>query len=128
MDTYYDLPETPDRSIKNLLERPDIEAVIIALPILAQPDVIRAAFRNGKHVLSEKPIAKDSTVAQQLIDEYMPYRNKGLVWSVAENFRFIDPITYGVQQLKRLSGEVTGFQISVHDYIKDGNPFFATEW
>lgn len=110
------------------MERSDIEAVVIALPILAQPDVIRASFKSGKHVLSEKPIAKDSTVAQQLIDEYMPYRKKGLVWCVAENFRFIDPITYGVQQIKLLGGEVTGFQISVHDYIKDGNPFFATEW
>lgn len=128
MDAYFDSPQTADRSIGNLLERPDIEAIIIALPILAQPDVIRAALKSGKHVLSEKPIAKDSTVAQQLINEYEPYRNKGLVWSVAENFRFIDPITHGVQQLKRLGGEVTGFQISVHDYIKDGNPFFATEW
>lgn len=128
VDTYYDTPETPDKSLNKLLERSDIDAVIIALPITAQPDIIRAALKAGKHVLSEKPIAKDSTVAKQLIADYEPYKANGQVWAVAENFRFIDPIAYGTEQLKRLGGEVTGFHVSVHDMVKDGNPFYDTEW
>ncbi|PCG91202.1 Hypothetical protein PENO1_095010 [Penicillium occitanis (nom. inval.)] len=128
VDAYYDSPETPDKSLSKLLERSDIDAVFIALPITAQPDIIRAAWKAGKHVLSEKPIAKDSTVAKQLIADYELYKAKGLIWGVAENFRFIDPITYGTEQLKRLGGEVTGFHVSVHDMVKDGNPFYATEW
>ncbi|KAE8550243.1 hypothetical protein EYB25_006464 [Talaromyces marneffei] len=128
VDAYYDNPETPDRSLSNLLERSDIDAVIIALPITVQPDIIRAAWKAGKHVLSEKPVAKDSTGARQLIADYEPYKAKGQVWAVAENFRFIDPITYGTAQLERLGGAVTGFHVSVHDMVKDGNPFYATEW
>lgn len=79
-------------------------------------------------MLSEKPIAKDSTVAKQLIAEYEPYKSKGLVWSVAENFRFLKPITFGAEQLRRIGGGVTSFQISIHNLIKEGNPYFATEW
>lgn len=125
---YYDTPADPEHSLQVLLARKDIGAVVLALPILVQPDLIQAALRAGKHVLSEKPIAKDSVVGKELISAYGPYKSLGLVWSVAENFRFIDPIKYGVEQLRRLGGEVTSFQISVHDQIKDGNPFFATEW
>jgi predicted dehydrogenase len=127
-DAYYDTPETPDKSLNKLLGRSDIDAVIIALPITAQPDIIRAALKAGKHVLSEKPVAKDSTVAKQLIADYEPYKAKGQVWAVAENFRFIDPIAYGTEQLKRLGGEVTGFHVSVHDMVKNGNPYYDTEW
>ena len=128
VDVYYNSPETPDKSLSKLLERSDIAAVIIALPITAQPDIIRTAWKAGKHVLSEKPVAKDSTVAKQLIADYEPYKAKGLIWGVAENFRFLDPIAYGTEELKRLGGEVTGFHVSVHDMIKDGNPYYATEW
>ncbi|KAL5001051.1 hypothetical protein BDV10DRAFT_25915 [Aspergillus recurvatus] len=127
-DAYFDKPPTVRKTLTDLLDRDDIEAVIIALPIPAQPDIIRAALKSGKHVLSEKPIAKDMNVAKQLMTEYAQYRDKGPIWSVAENFRFLQPIVYGVEQLKRLGGIVTSFQISVHDLIQDGNPYYATEW
>ncbi|KAL5043012.1 hypothetical protein BDW71DRAFT_216569 [Aspergillus fruticulosus] len=127
-DAYFDKPPTARKTLTDLLNRNDIEAVIIALPIPAQPDIIRAALKSGKHVLSEKPIAKDMNVAKQLMTEYAQYKDKGIIWSVAENFRFLKPIVYGVEQLKRLGGTVTSFQISVHDLIHDGNPYYATEW
>lgn len=128
VDAYYNSLETPDKSLNKLLERSDIDAVIIALPIAVQPDIIRAAWKAGKHVLSEKPVSKDSTVAKQLIADYEPYKAKGLIWGVAENFRFLDPIAYGTEELKRLGGEVTGFSVSVHDMVEDGNPYYDTEW
>ncbi|KAL4945264.1 hypothetical protein BDV06DRAFT_45312 [Aspergillus oleicola] len=127
-DVYYDSPSSDDRSLAYLLARSDIDAVVIALPIPAQPAIIRAALKARKHVLSEKPIAKNTVVAGQLLTEYTPYKEQRLIWGVAENFRSIEPIAYGVEQLKQLGGEVTAFQISVHDLIQDGNPFFATEW
>jgi predicted dehydrogenase len=44
-----------DGDLNALLSRPDVDAVIVALPITVQPDVIRSAFAHGKHGLSEKP-------------------------------------------------------------------------
>lgn len=46
------------KNFDKLLDRDDIQALIIALPILSQPDFIKKALAKGKHVLSEKPVAK----------------------------------------------------------------------
>ncbi|KAL3457031.1 hypothetical protein BJX64DRAFT_296234 [Aspergillus heterothallicus] len=128
-NAYFTTPPNEAQSLESLLARPDIQAVMIALPIPAQPAMIHAALHAGKHVLSEKPIAKDVATAESLLTEYNRlYQGQGLIWSVAENFRFIPQILYGVEQLKRIGGNVTSFQISVHDLVKEGNPFYGTEW
>lgn len=58
------------KTYHDLLLREDIQAVIIALPILSQPEYIEAALAAGKHVLSEKPIAGDLKRAENLIKYY----------------------------------------------------------
>lgn len=74
-------------NLDTLLNRPDITAVIVVLPITHQPGVILKALAAGKHVLSEKPVAPDVGAGIQLINEYKSqYKPNGLVWRVAENF------------------------------------------
>ncbi len=58
------------KTYHDLLLRDDIHGVIIALPILSQPEYIEAALAAGKHVLSEKPIAGDLKRAENLIKYY----------------------------------------------------------
>lgn len=36
-----------------MLKREDVQAVIVALPISSQPEIIEKAWKAGKHVLSE---------------------------------------------------------------------------
>jgi hypothetical protein len=63
-----------------------IDAVSFVLPITAQPDLIRSAWKAGKHVLSEKPVGKDVEAARELVEEYeRDWAPKGLVWRVAES-------------------------------------------
>ena len=59
-----DLYSDDSQPLDALLARDDISAVIIALPITAQPAVITKALAAGKHVLAEKPIAKDVASAK----------------------------------------------------------------
>lgn len=42
-----------DDGLDELLKREDIDAVIVALPIPKQPEIIEKALKAGKHVLSE---------------------------------------------------------------------------
>jgi predicted dehydrogenase len=42
-----------DDGLQELLKRDDIHAVIVALPISKQPEVILQCLKAGKHVLSE---------------------------------------------------------------------------
>ncbi|KAJ5041157.1 uncharacterized protein L3040_005708 [Drepanopeziza brunnea f. sp. 'multigermtubi'] len=112
----------------DLLLREDITAVIIALPILAQPEFIEQALIAGKHVLSEKPIAGDIKRAEELIQFYKGERVKhGATWAVAENFRFLDSFKFGREQVEKL-GKVLGFRVKQAGKVKMGGKYFETAW
>lgn len=75
----------PD-ALKEVWEDKDIDAVSLVLPITAQPELILAALKAGKHVLSEKPVGKDVQAGRKLVEEYeRVYKPKGLIWRVAES-------------------------------------------
>jgi predicted dehydrogenase len=112
------------KTYHDLLERSDIHAVIIALPILSQPEYVKAALDAGKHVLSEKPIAGDIDSAEKLIDYYNTKIDKSKVfWGVAENFRFLDSFLYAQQEVQKL-GRVLGFRVKMFTKIDPGNNKF----
>ncbi|CAK7229761.1 hypothetical protein SCUCBS95973_007337 [Sporothrix curviconia] len=125
-DVYFDSPATAGRGLDDLLARADIAAVVVAIPILAQPAVITKALAAGKHVLSEKPIAKDVATAKQLI-QTRPDNGK-LVWGVAENFRFLEVIDYAAARVREIGGTVTTFNMHLFTLIGDDDKFFNTEW
>lgn len=125
--TYYESPTTTSHSLDHLLTREDIDAVIIALPICHQPTVVKQAIEAGKHVLSEKPIAKDIETAAQLIRWYKHQRRQE-IWIVGENFRFFDPVMFAVEQIKKLGGEVVTFSVDVHAFIDEDDQYYQTAW
>ena len=129
VDAYFDFPTTTDeaeqRDLTILLQRSDIQAVIIALPILVQPDVIRKAMSAGKHVLSEKPIAEDLETAQQLITFHKDYAVK---WAVGENFRFWPAVVKAFEILKGSRGELVTFSVKFSTFVDDKDKYFQTEW
>ncbi|KAJ4290420.1 hypothetical protein N0V90_010636 [Kalmusia sp. IMI 367209] len=109
-----------------LLKRDDIVAVVIALPILVQPDYIKKALSAGKHVLAEKPIAKDVATANDLISWYKS-NISGPTFSIAENFRFLESFDYATSQVKSL-GRLLGFRVRVQNFVKPGGKYFETAW
>ena len=50
-----------------LLEDPNIEAVILAMPAFVRTGLALRAFANGKHVLTEKPVAMNAGEVKQMI-------------------------------------------------------------
>lgn len=73
------------KGLDELLASDEVDAVVIALPIPLQPEIIRRVWQAGKHCLSEKPVGKDVATAEALISEYHDeYQPKGLIWRVAE--------------------------------------------
>lgn len=50
-----------------LLNDSSIEAVILAMPVCYRTNLALTAFANGKHVLTEKPVAMNSNEVRQLI-------------------------------------------------------------
>lgn len=119
VDTYADLTE--------LLDRQDIEAVDIILPIEVMPSAVEMALGAGKHVISEKPIAPDLAVGRRLLTTYA--RCPGQIWLVGENWRYEDAF-------EQAAGIVHSGQIgrpllchwAVYNPIKPDNKYYSTPW
>ncbi|KOS19914.1 Uncharacterized protein ESCO_005757 [Escovopsis weberi] len=122
--------DTPGATLDDLLAREDIRGVIVALPILAQPDVVRRALAAGKHVLVEKPMANDVAGARGLLEDAERERARtGATLSVAENFRFHDKFRWAAERARALGGPVEHFSVRVMFRIDAGtDKYYKTEW
>ena len=81
-----------DDGLKTVLEDKGVEGVMLVLPITTQMELVPRCLAASKHVLSEKPIAKDVKSARALIEQYeKTYKPKGLIWRIAEGeLAFVD--------------------------------------
>src|ERR687894_204615 len=52
-----------------LINDPQMDAVVIATPVSSHFDLGMSALKAGKHVLIEKPLAATSDQARRLVDE-----------------------------------------------------------
>jgi predicted dehydrogenase len=73
----------------DLINDPEIDAVVIATPVSSHFDLALAALQAGKHVLVEKPLASNSDQARQLVDEAAARK---LVLLVDHTFVYTDAV------------------------------------
>ena len=74
-----------DDGLQTILQDKDVEGVMLVLPITTQMELVPKIMAAGKHVSSEKPIAKDVASARKLVEMYeKEYKPKGLIWRIAE--------------------------------------------
>ncbi|KAK4107837.1 oxidoreductase-like protein [Canariomyces notabilis] len=128
VSVYYDSPATENKSLDDLLAREDISAVVIALPILNQPGVVKKALKAGKHVLSEKPIADDIKGAQDLLAFYDALGANKPLWAVAENFRYMESLQYAAERVTEIGGSLTTFRLQRYGAMSPDNKYLNTEW
>lgn len=76
------------RDFNELLNDPAIDLIDICTPTLQHPDMLAAALRAGKHVLCEKPLARDSALAKQMVDASRSAEANGLFSMPAMCLRF----------------------------------------
>jgi glucose-fructose oxidoreductase len=113
----------PGKTIDDLLKRSDIQAVIIALPIKNQPEYVRQALLAGKHVLSEKPVAENSSEAVELIQWYRSeFASKKVTWAVAENFRYLASFEHAAKAVQSKGRQLT-FRCRMQTLVEGGKYF-----
>lgn len=84
---------------QDLLADPEIDAVSICTPTGLHGEHTLAAFRAGKHVLCEKPMAMNAAQAQSMIDAA---KSAGKTFMICQNRRFLPES----QQLKKCMDQV----------------------
>jgi predicted dehydrogenase len=57
------------RQFADLLNDPEIHLIDICAPTRAHRELAIAALRSGKHVLCEKPLARTSVIAREIVEE-----------------------------------------------------------
>ncbi len=102
-----------------LLARPDVEVVDIALHVDPRAAVIEAAIQAGKHVLSQKPFVLDIAEGRRLADLAQA---KGLKLAVNQNGRWAPYVRWITLALRDgLIGEVQSVNIRInwgHTWVK----------
>ncbi|KAL1968621.1 hypothetical protein VTN77DRAFT_1447 [Rasamsonia byssochlamydoides] len=129
LGVYHD--DSPDTGgLDQLLQRDDVTSVIVALPTTVQPAIVQKCLAAGKHVLMEKPIAKDVKEGVALIEEYeSQFQPKKLILAVAEQFRF-DRAHEKARQLVAdgAIGKLVAAHARVWSNVVPGNKWYETEW
>lgn len=80
---------------QEMLERADIDAVIVCIPNYIHAEAAKQALAAGKHVLCEKPMALDTQQAEEMIESA---KQADKILMVAQNNRFRSDAQY-VKQL-----------------------------
>ena len=125
---YHDGDESANLDV--LLARQDIIGVLIALPITVQPSIVLKSLAAGKHVLSEKPVAPDVKKGLETINTYNQlYKDKGLVWRVAENFEAEPGYRAAAAAIRSGKiGRVVFFKMLMTIYKDKDSKFYKTPW
>jgi predicted dehydrogenase len=105
------------------LARADIDAVIVATPQDSQVEIVRAAVTAAKHVLVEKPAARD-------VDELLGLPQLAAKYDVRVRVGFNLRYHRAFQQARRLidSGALGPLLFLRARYGHGGRPGYASEW
>jgi len=114
------------RDYRDLLADPGVEAVLVALPIHLNAQVIMESVRAGKHVLCEKPIASNLEQARQVLDAL---RGTRPIVIIGENFHYSRDFTRARQLIDegRL-GRVFLIDVSCYYWTDISEGFASTYW
>ncbi|HEX3186705.1 MAG TPA: Gfo/Idh/MocA family oxidoreductase [Pyrinomonadaceae bacterium] len=95
----------------DMINDPEIDAVVVATPVSSHYELALAALRAGKHVLVEKPLASTSDQARKLVDEAAARK---LVLLVDHTFVYTD----AVRKIRDLIAEGALGQIYYYDAVR----------
>jgi len=120
-----EIPKVVDTA-EELMALPEVDAILISLPIELQPRYVLSALEAGKPVLSEKPVGATVAQARRLIERA---RRFDVPWLIGENCAFMAH----VQKLSewvaggRL-GQVRLVEVRQMSQMNRKNPYFNTAW
>lgn len=111
---------------EQLIALPQVDAVVIALPIELQPKYVLKALKAGKAVLSEKPVAPNVAAGARLLKAAKRFKQP---WLVAENFAFMPHVLWaeGLLAAGKL-GDLRLVEVTQMNVLRSDNPYFKTTW
>lgn len=105
---------------REVVQDPEIDVVDIATPNHLHAEIAIAAAEAGKHIISEKPLARTSEEAREMYDAVT---KAGVVHMVAFNYRRTPAVAYAKRLIEEGAiGEITNFRGTyLQDWSADPN-------
>jgi len=103
----------------DLLKNPEIDAVIISLPTYLHEQAAVGAAEHGKHILLEKPLARNSSEAERII---AATKSNGVKLMIGYPLPFSKPFVDLRHEMER--GTFGDVQIAIANHISTG-PFLG---
>lgn len=97
---------------RDLLARPDVDAVVVATPQRFRPEIAVAAAEAGKHLLCEKPLALAPAEATRIVEAA---RSSGVTLAVVHNYLFMP--AYRAIKDALAGGEVGSPEVAILTYL-----------
>jgi predicted dehydrogenase len=112
-----------EATIEALVQRGDVDAVIITSPQSAHAAQTAIAAKHGKHVLVEKPMATSSAECQHMIDVC---RSSGVALSVIKPWRYRGATRGLYESLQR--GDIGAVRMLTLWWLYPKRPFVGKDW
>lgn len=113
------------RSLKEMLEDPGVDAVLLTLPIHLGPVVARKVLAAGKPCLCEKPLAHTLRAGEAFAREARRYRGPFLL---TENYVFHPMWRAFIRAVRRSIGKPRFFELRILHKMDVRNPYAQTIW
>lgn len=110
------------KDYNDLLKDPNIDAVIISLPTFLHAEAAIKAAEHKKHILIEKPLARNTTEAKRILSAA---KQNGVKLMVGYPLRFSTPFAHLKNELE--SGTLGDVQIATANHISTGPLFQRAE-
>jgi predicted dehydrogenase len=112
---------------REVLASPDVEAVLISLPIHLNAQIMLEAAQAGKHIIAEKPLAANLEQAQQLAATLRGFPN--LAIEIAENYRYREDFAKAREWIDAgRIGKLYLLQVQVRFWTNSNEGFASTPW
>ncbi len=118
-------------SYTELLARPEVEAVLLSLPIHLNAQIMFDSALAGKHILCEKPLASNLAQARKLVNNLNPVlQSRQLVLEIAENYHYRQEVDEARRWAfdEKLIGEVVLIEARSVFRMNISNGFAGTPW
>ncbi len=112
---------------REVLANPEVEAVLLSLPIYLNAQFMLESAQAGKHIIAEKPLAANLPEAQQLVSELSKFDQ--LVIEIAENYHYRADFLKAKEWLKAgRIGEPFLIEMQSRFFVDSSKGFAATPW
>lgn len=119
------IPRVVDTA-EELIADPEVDALLISLPIDVQPKYVLQCLRAGKPVLSEKPVAPSVAEGRRLVRAAKRF---SAPWLVGENFAFMPQVSALAEWVSGGQlGELRLIEAVQINQMDAENPYFETAW